>query len=32
MHEDNKAKGGCILPISRRFVQGLAVGGVVAAP
>jgi len=32
MDEDNKAKGRCILPISRRrFVQGLAAGGAVAA-
>ena len=32
MHNGNKAKGSCILPISRRhFVQGLAAGGVVAA-
>ena len=32
MHEDNKAKGRRILPISRRrFVQGLAAGGAVAA-
>jgi len=32
MHEDNKGKGRRILPISRRrFVQGLAVGGAVAA-
>jgi CopA family copper-resistance protein len=32
MHEDNMGKGRCILPISRRrFVQGLAVGGAVAA-
>jgi CopA family copper-resistance protein len=32
MQEDNKSKGHRILPISRRrFVQGLAIGGVVAA-
>src|SRR6266853_4432992 len=32
MHEDNKGKGRCILPISRRrFVQGLAAGRAVAA-
>ncbi len=32
MHEDNKGKGRCRLPISRRrFVQGLAAGGAVAA-
>src|SRR5258707_8099367 len=32
MQEDNKSKGHRILPISRRrFVQGLAAGGVVAA-
>src|SRR6266853_3082632 len=32
MHKDNKAKGPCILPISRRrFVQGLAAGGAVTA-
>jgi CopA family copper-resistance protein len=32
MGEDNKAKARCILPINRRrFVQGLAVGGAVAA-
>src|SRR6266478_6215574 len=32
MDEDNKAKGNFFLPISRRrFVQGLAAGGAVAA-
>jgi CopA family copper-resistance protein len=32
MHEDNQGKGRCFLPISRRrFVQGLAAGGAVAA-
>jgi CopA family copper-resistance protein len=32
MNEDSKTKGACFLPISRRrFVQGLAVGGAVAA-
>jgi hypothetical protein len=32
MHEDNKAKGRSMLPVSRRrFVQGLAAGGAVAA-
>ena len=32
MDEHNKAKGRCTLPISRRrFVQGLAAGGAVAA-
>lgn len=32
MHEDNKGTGRRILPISRRrFVQGLAIGGAVAA-
>jgi FtsP/CotA-like multicopper oxidase with cupredoxin domain len=32
MYEDNVAKGSSILPISRRrFVQGLAAGGAVAA-
>jgi CopA family copper-resistance protein len=32
MHEDNKGKGRCILPVSRRrFVQGLAAGGAIAA-
>jgi hypothetical protein len=32
MNEDNKGTGRRILPISRRrFVQGLAIGGAVAA-
>ena len=32
MHEDNNAKGRSMLPVSRRrFVQGLAAGGAVAA-
>jgi len=32
MHEDNKGRGRCILPINRRrFVQGLAAGAAVAA-
>ena len=32
MHEDNKGKGCCFLPVTqRRFVHGLAAGGAVAA-
>lgn len=32
MYKDNKAEGHCIYPVSRRrFVQGLAAGGAIAA-